>query len=153
MLHSTIRCRGFTLVELMSVLVIVGILVMLALPAYRSHVISAKRLNGKMILMAILARQEQYLINNKRYARSLEQLGYNSSPFAIGSTGNRVPINSPDRTYLLSISEVSPPEAPTSFTLQAIPQLGQVDDSRCGVLALSSTGVKSASAGSLRQCW
>jgi type IV pilus assembly protein PilE len=153
MRHSLTIVRGFTLVELMCVVVIVAVLVTIALPAYRGHLISAKRISGKTILMSVLARQEQYLINNQRYAVSLDLLGYDSSPFAIGPTGNRVAINSPERTYLLSISGVSPPEAPMAFTLQAIPQLGQTEDSRCGILALSSTGVKSASAGSLAQCW
>ncbi len=115
--------------------------------------ISTKRSSARVELLKTLARQEQYFINHKRYAASFDLLGYASSPYAISSAGEVVPIDSPDRLYLVSITDVSPMEAPSEFTLQAIPQLGQVKDSRCGILGISSTGVKSASAGSIASCW
>ena len=144
---------GFTLIELMIVMVILAILTSVALPAYQGHVISTKRSSARVELLKTMARQEQYFINHKRYAASLNLLGYASSPYAISSGGELVPIDSPDRIYLVSITDVSPMEAPTEFTLQAIPQLGQVRDSRCGVLGISSRGVKSASAGAVSECW
>ena len=144
---------GFTLIELMIVVVVVAILTSVALPAYQGHVIGTKRSSARAELLKTLARQEQYFINHKRYAASLDLLGYASSPYAIRSGGEIVPIDSPDRIYLLSIVDVSPMEAPSEFRLQAIPQLGQVRDSRCGVLGISSRGVKSASSGSIASCW
>ena len=144
---------GFTLVELAVVLLIVGLLMAIALPAYQGHATRVKRATGRAELLEALARQEQYFINHKRYAVSLDLLGYVSSPYAISSVGEVVAIDAPDRVYLMAIADISPADAPRAFTLQAIPQLGQVLDNRCGVLALTSTGIKSASAGTVAECW
>ncbi len=144
---------GFNLIELMIALVIVAVLLIVAMPTYQNHVVGTKRSSGKVELLKALARQEQFFINHKRYAVSLSLLGYASSPYAINSGGDTVAIDSPERIYLVSIADVVPTEAPTAFTLQAIPQLGQVKDRRCGVLRISSKGVKSASSGSVASCW
>jgi type IV pilus assembly protein PilE len=145
--------RGFSLVELMLVLVIMAILVTVALPTYRGHVISTQRSLGWAALLTAMARQEQYFINYRQYASSLDALGYGEGPHAIGSRGNIVPADSPDRVFLLGISNTEPELAPMTFTLTATPQLGQRQDRRCGVLSLHSTGSKTTSAGSVEECW
>jgi type IV pilus assembly protein PilE len=147
------RFGGFTLIELMIVAAVVAILVGVALPAYQVQVMTAKRSMGKVELMSVLARQEQYFISHRRYATTLDSLGYSANPYAINASGDRVDINSPQRIYLMSIDEALPAAAPTSFVLRAIPQLAQVKDKRCGVLEVRSTGERAASAGTTDDCW
>ena len=153
MQHRVNTEAGFNLIELMIVVAIVAVLLMVAMPTYQNHVIGTKRTGGKVALLKTLARQEQFFINHKRYAVSLNLLGYASSPYAVSSGGDVVALDSPERSYLVNIVDAVPAEAPTAFTLQAIPQLGQLKDKRCGVLAISSKGAKSASIGSVASCW
>jgi type IV pilus assembly protein PilE len=107
--------RGFTLMELMIVVVIVGILSGVAFPAYKAYVDRAKRSEGKAFLMEIAARQERYYFDNNSYASNATNLGYSSTtpksdeshyvltnPIAAGDTGSIT------TSYLLKITTVSP---------------------------------------------
>jgi len=145
--------NGFTLIELMIVVAIVAILLMVMLPGYQGYVRKAKRSIARSELLAVIARQEQYFIMNKQYASRLDLLGYGASPYAINSHGERVAIDSIARTYAISLYDVSPGTVPQAFTLRATPQLGQVRDSECGFLQITSLGVRSAGEGSVRDCW
>lgn len=145
--------KGFTLIELMIVVAIGAILLMVVLPGYQEHIRKVKRGIARAELMMVLARQEQFFVMNKQYASGLDLLGYDASPYALGSNGEPVSITSPARIYLISILDVLPATAPQVFTLRATPQLGQAQDRQCGVLQISSLGIKSASEGSISECW
>jgi len=153
MLGNTSINNGFTLIELMIVVAIVAILAMVVLPGYQGHIRKAKRSIARAELITVLARQEQFFVMNKQYAGRLDLLGYDSSPYAVGPDGEQVPITSPARIYLISVFDALPVGAPQVFTLRATPQLGQVRDRQCGFLQISSSGIKSASAGSISDCW
>ena len=144
---------GFTLVELMIVVAITAILMMIMLPSYQRHVLKAKRSIGRVELLAVLARQEQFFVLNKQYASRLDLLGYAASPYAINANGERVETTSRDRSYIISLLDVVPDMVPQAFTLRAMPQLAQADDTQCGYLQLTSLGVKSAGEGSVAVCW
>ena len=143
------RASGFTLIELMIVVVIVGILLLVALPGYERQTIKTKRALGKGELMGVMARQEQYFVNNRRYATTLADLGF-TNPYSIDADGNRVAVNSADEIYTIAISGASA----TAFTLTATPKKGQAKDTLCGTLQITSTGVKSESGTSnVKECW
>lgn len=109
------RQYGFTLMELMIVVVIVGILSSIAFPAYKAYVDRAKRSEGKAFLMELAARQERYYFDNNSYAANAVDLGYASStplsdeghysltnPVSDGDTGSIT------TSYVLQINTVSP---------------------------------------------
>lgn len=60
--------KGFTLIELMIVITIVGILAAVALPAYQNYIIRTKRADATGVLMAATNAMERYRANNFSYA-------------------------------------------------------------------------------------
>jgi len=72
--------QGFTLIELMIVVVIVAVLLTVALPSYQQQVRKTRRSLGKAQLMEVMARQEQFFLNRRRYAVLLTELNYPGSP-------------------------------------------------------------------------
>jgi type IV pilus assembly protein PilE len=69
------RIRGFTLMEIMIVVVIVGILASIALPAYQDQVRRGNRSAAQRFMMDVANRQEQYLGNKRSYTTALDSSG------------------------------------------------------------------------------
>lgn len=70
--------EGFTLIELMIAIAIVGLLVAIALPSYENYIIKSNRAVAKTQMLDIANRQPQFLIANRSYATTtqLEAAGY-----------------------------------------------------------------------------
>jgi type IV pilus assembly protein PilE len=62
------KSKGFTLIELMIVLVVVAILAAVAYPSYRESVKKGNRRAAQAEMMEIVNRQHQYFIANRVYA-------------------------------------------------------------------------------------
>lgn len=66
---------GFSLVELIVVVAIIGILVAISMPAYNEYLIRANKAAAKAVLMEVASRQEQYLMSSGSFG-TLVQLNY-----------------------------------------------------------------------------
>ncbi len=74
--------HGFTLIELVITVAVVGILAAIALPSYQQYVIRSKRSAAQAQMMDIANREQQYLLANRSYAdkTALEASGYSLPP-------------------------------------------------------------------------
>lgn len=73
---STQKLSGFTLLELMIAVVIIGILASIAYPSYRDSVRQGNRSEAIAELQKLIAAQERYFLNNREYADDLIKLGF-----------------------------------------------------------------------------
>lgn len=75
-----INSGGFTLIELMIVVAIIGILSAIALPNYQAYVTRTNRVDAKDKLTQINFEMERFNNRNRRYTEDLTDLGYANNP-------------------------------------------------------------------------
>lgn len=140
MIKMTQKNKGFTLIEVMIVVAILAIIVALALPNYREYILRANRAVGKSALLEAASRQEQYFLNNRSYTHQLTDLGY-SANYYVDSEGQPLSAGA-GSIYQITITEPSSNTGETAYTLSAIPQGGQADDTKCGSLGIDEQADK-----------
>jgi type IV pilus assembly protein PilE len=141
--------KGVTLLELMIVVVIIAIISAFAYPSYTQFIVRAKRTAGTSMLLQIADRQQQFFMDNKRFAANLTRLGFAADTVMIDEDGAVIADGDADRIYNIAVSATTA----TTYTLTATPQLKQASkDSKCGSLTLTDAGVKGYS-GSGGECW
>ncbi len=143
------RQSGVTLMELMIVVAIIAIIVAVSYPSYTQFIVRAKRATGTSMLLQVADRQQQFFMDNKRYAVSLASLGYASDTIMVSDEGQVVADGDEDRIYGLGMTNTTA----ISYTITATPQLKQAEnDTLCGNLTLTDVGTKGHS-GSGNNCW
>lgn len=141
---SRFQVKGVTLIELMIVVVVVGILMAIVMPAYLGNVQKARRAEGKAALTGLTIAMERYYMEQSPSTYIGATLG--SDPNDIFP--DQVPIDAANKTYQLNI--VSP--SATGYSVTATPINAQTNDD-CGTLSLTSLGVKGATGKAWSLCW
>ncbi|CAD0336439.1 hypothetical protein CFBP2044_25040 [Xanthomonas hortorum pv. cynarae] len=127
------RCSGFSLMELMIAVVIVGILAAIAMSSYQSSVIRSRRSAAAACLQEGAQTMERYYTINTTYV------------------GASMGTCSADVANFYTFSSGTP--TATGFTLRAAPGTRQ-NDSACGTLTINQLGVRGASGtAGASQCW
>ena len=141
--------RGMTLIELMVVVAIIAIIFAFAFPSYDRYIVRTKRAVGQNVLVQVADRQQQFFMDNKRYAADLTDLGFTADPFIVDDNGSSTVAGDPDAVYSVSLSNTSA----TTYTVTAAPLGGQLSrDTSCGSLTITQAGAKGKS-GSGDNCW
>ncbi|MDG1819038.1 MAG: type IV pilin protein [Porticoccaceae bacterium] len=107
------KAAGFSLLELMIVIVIVATLSTLAYPSYQQHIIRSNRAAAQQYLLEVASLQHQFILDNRSYATTLAALG--------ASPNTRVADH-----YIVTIADSDNSVSPPTFTLQAAPRSGSV---------------------------
>lgn len=134
------KFAGFTLIELMVTVAIIGILLAVAVPSYQKYVMRGNRAAAQAAMMDIANRQQQYLLSNRAYTNSLTTLNYSAptevrSNYSISDTGNIELGKFLDSSCVVQTDTGTAP----SFVITFAPSGSQVSD---GTIRLSNTGIK-----------
>lgn len=136
--------RGFTLIELMIVVAIVAALMVIVMPAYLGNAKKARRAEAKAALTGLTIAMERYYMEQSPSTYVGASLGNDPNDIF----PSQIPLDAANKTYSLRI--VSP--SATGYSVTATPINNQVGDD-CGTLGITSLGVKSATGGSVADCW
>ncbi len=117
--NSCARQSGFTLIEIMIVVLIVAILATVALPAYQDSVRKGRRASAQGFLLDVAQREQQYFIDGRTFTSTLSDMG----------------ISVPDdvaKYYTVTVELEAGP--PPDFTVIATPKSGpQYEDGKLSI--------------------
>ena len=134
--------RGFTLIEMLIVVALIGILSAIAIPSYNAYVLRSHRADAKNFLTSVAQRLEQNYSLSGTYLRTQGAAADDVNNAWINSSGfGRVPTQGTVR-YNIVFNGGAPADAVT-YTLLAVPAGPQVNDT-CGTLVLDQSGRKGA---------
>ena len=143
------RTQGFTLIELMIVIVVISLLASIGYPSYSQFITRSNRQAAKNMIYQVADRQEQFFLDNRAYALNLTALGLANNTMGVGRDGQITVATDADRTYAFDLTNATA----TTYTVRMVPQLAQASkDSACGTLSLTHTNNRDAS-GTATNCW
>lgn len=134
--------HGFTLIELMVTVAIVGILAAIAYPSYIQYIVRANRSSAQTFILSVANKQEQYQLDARQYATTMALLGYASIPTEVS------------KNYGVAVATDNTATPPT-YTITATPIGSQLSrDTQCANLTIDQTGAKGISGtGTPASCW
>lgn len=134
--------NGFTLIELMITVLIVGILAAVAYPSYSEYVVKSNRSAAESFILGVANKQEQYMLDARQYATTLAALSISSLPTEVSGK------------YTVAITADNA-AAPPTYTITATPigtQLAR--DTKCGAVTINQAGTKGENGtGTVADCW
>lgn len=148
--------NGFTLVELMIVVAIVGILAAIAIPSYQDSVKKSRRADAKGALLNFANSMERHFTEVNTYC---DAAGDGNNDCGGGDFDQGTPLatiyKAPAETLAFYSFAITAATA-SSYTLSATPLVGSSQDSdSCGILSVNQLGIRSAALNgiSVADCW
>lgn len=140
---------GFTIIEVLVVVAILGILAAIAIPQYTKYVTNARRADGKSALVSAAQAMERYYTNNYTYVGATIGTNSTSTIYSKSDSGY----------YNLSFTTNGTNPSADKFEIQAVadPNGKQANDALCKTLTINHLGVKEAwsaqNTETTSQCW
>lgn len=137
------REAGVTLIELITVVIVVAILASIAVPSYRQYLLRTNRADAKTALLKLQAAQEKFYLSNNAYTDKVSD----APPAGLGLMAKsdhgfyQLKVELKDTGYLA--------------TAEVVSGAGQQDDKPCLNFTITDTGVRgvSAAGGNVNTCW
>ena len=145
------KSAGFSLIEVRVVVIVLGILVAIAVPAYQGYILKGNRAVARAKLLDVGARQETYFGDNKVYTNSLAFFGFATVTMGVDDKSNWVAPDSTDAIYVISLALSN---GGFGYTATATPVNRQAKDSgNCATFTLTNTGRREATGSLGADCW
>jgi type IV pilus assembly protein PilE len=141
---SVRRMAGITLLELMTVVAVIGVLAAVALPSYRQYVMRAQRTDAKSALLKLATNQERYYLANRKYGAVADLVAANLLPSTERSERG---------AYRITIAGAGV----ATYTATATPVLGGAfdmsGDTQCTSFSITAQGIRTATGTAAASCW
>jgi len=135
------RMKGMTLVELLTVMMILAVLSTIAVSSYRRYLIRANRTDATTALLRIQVAEEKFFLQNNRYTDQVTaDLGFASATTSGGY-------------YTLAVAPAAGGTLATSYVATASATSKQADDTTCVSLAIDDQGQRISSPSAPSTCW
>jgi type IV pilus assembly protein PilE len=137
--------RGVTLIELMTVVVVMAIIASIAVPTYRKYLIRAQRSEAKIALLQLQTAQEKFYLQNNAYTDKVTTSSTAENP------GLGLPGTSETGRYKIAVALGAGGQ---TYVATASPLVGQTDDKDCANMTLTERGVRGVSGTQTPEfCW
>ena len=142
---------GFSLIELMIVVAVIGILAAVAYPAYTDSILKGKRAEGRAALADLLQQQERYMTQMNTYLAFTNTAGV-TVPATAATTFKVFSGDSLGKSaYLLQASTCAGATIADCVMVEAVPN--NFTDAQAGTLQLLSSGSKTCTGTKISVCW
>jgi len=141
--NTAYRATGFSLIELLIVIAIIGVIAAVAIPSYSDYMLKSRRVDATTFLTEVAGEQVRFYSEYNRYTDKMSELGY----------GDEDTADSDEGYYTVSITA---PATGDSYVLTAAPIAGgpQANDTDCASMTLNSSGQKTITGTSTAEsCW
>ena len=138
--------KGFTLIELMVVIVVIAILAAIAIPGYTSQIRKSRRTEARNALLDAAAREERFFATNNFYTVATTDLGYGAGPW---------PVNVGNSYYTVKAQCDIVATHCTDYLFTATAISPQDKDTACATFTLDQTGSQgfTGTAATAATCW